>query len=306
MKVRFVVNPHAAAGRVQKQWTKIHSIIKQKFNKDFEVVFTERAMHAVDLTREGIQAGCNSIIAVGGDGTLNEVVNGFFQDNHLIPEDVSLGMLEIGTGGDFIRNLNFPESIEDRIDHLSRADMTKIDVGVAEFQSFNGEQIKRYFLNILDFGMGAAVVECVNRKSKRFGGKISFLSGILQTLFTYKNKEIRSKLDNGEWNTRILNNFIVANGKYFGGGLKVAPDAIIDDGIFEIVLLGDYGKMEAIFNLSKLRKGKHVTNPKVSIFRATTLEATANEPVFIDMDGEFVGKLPINVSILPGIFPILV
>ena len=306
MKVRFVVNPIAGGGRVQKQWPGIHVIIKQKFRKDFEFVFTEQSMHAVDLTREGIKAGCNSIIAVGGDGTLNEVVNGFFQDNRLIREDVSLGMLEIGTGGDFIRNLNFPESIADRIDHLSRADMTKIDVGVAEFQSFNGEQIKRYFLNVLDFGMGAAVVECVNRKSKCFGGKISFLSGILQTLFTYKNKEIRSKLDNGEWNTHILNNFIVANGKYFGGGLKIAPDAIIDDGIFEIVLLGDYGKMEAILNLSNLRKGTHVTNPKVSVLRATTLQATADEPVFIDMDGEFVGKLPISVSILPGILPILV
>ena len=113
-------------------------------------------------------------------------------------------------------------------------------------------------------------------------------------------------MDNGEWNTHILNNFVVANGKYFGGGLKVAPDAIIDDGIFEIVLLGDYGKIEAIFNLSDLRKGKHVTNPKVSTLKATSLEATADEPVFIDMDGEFVGKLPIKVSMLPGIFPILV
>ena len=99
MKVLFVVNPNAAAGRVHKNWDKIHSIIKQKFTHEFEVTFTERPMHAIELTRQGIHNDCSSIIAVGGDGTLNEVVNGFFQDNQLIKNDVSLGVLEIGTGG---------------------------------------------------------------------------------------------------------------------------------------------------------------------------------------------------------------
>ncbi len=305
MKIRFVVNPMAAAGRIQKQWGKIESLIKQKFGEGFEIVFTKKPMHAVELARDGIRNGCDRIIAVGGDGTLNEVINGFFENNQIIKKDVALGTLEIGTGADFIRNLNFPASLEDRIEYLSQASPVKIDIGLAEFVSFDGKPGKRFFLNILDFGIGGAVVDCVNRSSKMLGGKISFLIGIVKTLISYNNKVIDYTLDNGEWQTQRLNNFIVANGKYFGGGLKAAPDALINDGLFDIIFIGDINRPEAIQNLPRLRKGTHVKSSKVTVTHASSVEAKSDETVYIDMDGELVGILPIKVKILPQILPVL-
>ena len=142
-------------------------------------------------------------------------------------------------------------------------------------------------------------MERTNRSTKRFGGKMTFLWSILITLLQYKNQEIRYKLDDGAWQTGKFNNFIVANGRYFGGGLNPAPIALLDDGLFDVVSFGDIGRIDAINNLSNLRKGTHLKHSKISITHARTIEAASDNQVYIDMDGEFVGTVPIRVEILP-------
>jgi len=299
MNTCFIVNPVSAGGSTGKKWPEIEALLKKNYAFDFEVVFTESPLHATQLAREAIRRGVQRIVGIGGDGTLNEIVNGFFEKDTVLNPEAVLGILEIGTGADFVKTLGQQPTIEQAILHLNEARPQAIDVGKAEFLTLENETDERYFLNILDFGLGGAVVERVNRTTKRFGGKISFLIGILSTLLTFKNKLIRSRLDEGNWQSGMFNDIIVANGRYFGGGLFPAPDALLDDGLFDVVFLGDVGRMEAVMNLSKLRKGRHFENPKVSLRRARKIEAQSEEDVFIDMDGELVGKLPLKVLILP-------
>jgi len=300
MKTKFIINPRSAAGKTGKKWNEIHPLVRQIFGNDADASFTEEPMHAVKLARESILSGYDSIIAVGGDGTINEVLNGFFENDRVLREDVALGILEMGTGADFVKSLNMPIPWEEAIPFLKEATPQKTDVGKALFQSVDGKSVTRYFINICDFGIGGAVVERVNRTTKRFGGKISFLWSILITLLQYKNQVIRYKLDHGDWQTGKFNNFIIANGRYFGGGLIPAPNALIDDGLFDIVFFGDIGRINATTNLSNLRKGTHLRHPKLTLTHAKIVEATADNPVYIDIDGEFVGVLPIRVEILPN------
>ena len=299
MNTCFIVNPVSAGGSTGKQWPKIEALLKKLYAFDFELAFTERPLHATQLVQEAIQRGVQRIVAVGGDGTLNEIVNGFFEKDVMVNPAVSLGILEIGTGADFVKTLGPQPTVEQAILHMNDAEPKLIDVGRAEFVSFENRTQERYFLNILDFGLGGAVVERVNRTTKRFGGKISFLIGILSTLLTFKNKPIRYRLNEGNWQSGMFNDVIIANGRYFGGGLFPAPAALLDDGLFDVVFLGDVGRLEAVLNLSKLRKGTHFENPKVSLTRARKIEAQSEENVFVDMDGELVGKLPLKVLILP-------
>lgn len=305
MKTRFIVNPQSANGATERRWPDIEKLLKSTYPSEFEAVFTKKPSHETELAREGISGGCDRIISVGGDGTLNGVLNGFFDQGRLLRQEVALGVLEIGTGADFARSLGFPCRTEDAIDQLVRLQPRRIDVGRASFLSSEGNQVVRYFINILDFGIGGAVVERVNRTTKRFGGKISFLWAILITLFRYKNKEIHYRLDGGEWKSAVLNNFIVANGRYFGGGLFPAPTAELNDGWLDIVLFGDIGTCEAIANLPRLRAGTHLSNPHVQTMRARQVEAESDETVFIDMDGDLVGQLPITISIMSGALPLL-
>lgn len=305
MKTKFIVNPKSAAGKTGREWNEIYQLVQQTFSNNADADFTEGPMHAVRLTRESIVAGYQCVIAVGGDGTINEVLNGFFENNQLLSEDVAFGVLEMGTGADFIRSLDMPARWEDAIPYLKQASPKKVDVGKAIFQSMDSKMVTRYFINICDFGIGGAVVERVNRTTKRFGGKASFLWSILITLLQYKNLEIRYKLDDSDWQNGKFNNFIIANGRYFGGGLNPAPDALLDDGVFDVVFFGDIGRIDATMNLSNLRKGTHLNHLKLSLTHAKTIEAKSENPVYIDMDGEFVGMLPVRVEILPQVLPIL-
>jgi len=299
MKTKFIVNPRSAAGRTGREWNEILQLVGQTFGNDADADFTEGPMHAVHLARESIKTGYDRIIAVGGDGTINEVLNGFFENDQLLRDDVALGVLEMGTGADFVKSINMPIQWEEAIPYLKKSTPQKVDVGKATFQSTQAKTVTRYFINICDFGIGGAVVERVNRTTKRFGGKASFLWSILITLLQYKNQEIQYKLDDAEWLSGRFNNFIIANGRYFGGGLNPAPDALLDDGVFDIVFFGDIGRIDATMNLSKLRKGTHLNHPKLSLTQAKTIEAKSENPVYIDMDGEFVGMLPVRVEILP-------
>jgi len=232
-KTVVIVNPRSANGATGRKWPAIRNTIEREFEDRFDVVFTESPLHAIELTRHHLQKGYERIIAVGGDGLINEVVNGFFEeDQNLFPRAV-LGILSVGSGGDFIRTMGWERDLSSGARRLNGTQTKSVDVGRAIFHNAQGGKETRYFLNVADFGSGGAVVEKVNRTSKALGGSLSFLWGILSTLPRYKNKEIYFTIDGGEEKPAILNNLIVANGQYYGGGLKPAPDAAIDDGLFQ-------------------------------------------------------------------------
>ena len=303
--IGFIINPNAANGKSGKLWPEIKQELTKRFGSSFRWIITEYPEHAIELTRRLIHEDVKSIIAVGGDGTLNEVVNGFFHQGKLINSDVSLGILSIGTGADFIRTTGWPKKISLALDRIELSQTRKIDIGKVECTDPDGNTVVRYFINIGDFGFGAEVVRRVNSSSKYFGGKISFLAGILSTLITYKNKTISFKIDDGNWSTDKMNILIAGNGRYFGGGMNPAPMAELDDGKLDIVTIGDTKFFEVLKNLSSLRKGSHLDHPKINFYLAKKIQVKSDETVYIDLDGEFFGQLPAQVEIIPKVINIL-
>jgi len=298
-KTIFIVNPRSANGATGRNWKKIDEDIRRGLRTEYDVRFTERHGHGTTLAREAIREGYELIVAVGGDGTINEVVNGFFEKEKRLNPKAALAVMSIGTGSDFVKTLEFPTTPFDAAERMRSGKIWVIDLGKCSFVDLHGEQRSRFFINIADFGSGGAVVDKVNRTTKVFGGAISFLLGILTTLPTYKNKLTKYRIDNGPEEEKVLNTFVVANGRYYGGGLKPAPDAQLDDGLFDIVSIGDVGFLEAVTSLGKLRKGAHLEIPNVSFSRGKTVEARSEETQLVEMEGEVVGRLPASFEMLP-------
>ncbi len=172
------------------------------------------------------------------------------------------------------------------------------DVGLISFESLDGRPITRYFINVAEFGVGADVVDRVNRTTKRFGGKTSFMWGILRTIPFYRNKTVTYSIDQAAETEARINNLVVANGRFYGAGLKPAPNALIDDGLFDVSIIGDMGVFESISSLGKLRDGTYLDLPKVKFQRGTMISARCSQVMLIEADGEVVGKLPAKFELL--------
>jgi diacylglycerol kinase (ATP) len=295
----FVVNPAAANGRIKNEWSGILEASRAEYSATLEFALTAGPGDATSIARRALKEGYDVIVSVGGDGTLNEVVNGFFEDDRPVNLSASLGVISLGTGSDFIRTLGIPRDLHACLGILKRANPKVVDTVRTVVTAPDGSTKVRYFINVGEFGSGGAVVEKVNRTTKALGGRISFLWGILTTLPRYKNKEITFSVDDGEDKTALLNNFVVANGRFYGGGLKPAPEASLDDGLLDIVTMGDLRFREVLFSLGKLREGTHLSNPKVGFTRGKKVVAKSDKVVLIELDGELVGTLPAEFEVIP-------
>jgi YegS/Rv2252/BmrU family lipid kinase len=301
----FIVNSKSANGATGKNWPNINQEIKRGLKTDYDVRFTERHGHGTSLASEAIKDGYELVVAVGGDGTINEAVNGFFDKGKPLNPEAALAVMSVGTGSDFVKTLEFPTTPFEAAERIRSGKVWSVDLGKCSFVGLDGEQRSRLFINIAGFGFEGAVVDKVNRTTKAFGGPVSFLWAILTILPTYKNKLTKYQIDDRPEEQKVLL-FVVANGRYFAGGLKPAPDAQLDDGLFDIVSLGDLGFLETVSNLGKFRKGTHLGYPKVSSWRGRTVVASSEETQLVEMDGELVGRLPARFEILPKAMKLIV
>ena len=278
-------------------------LIKEVFGS-FEAELTRESEDATRIAREALRSGCRMIVSVGGDGTLNDVVNGFFQLESGKPVPINpeavLGIIPRGTGGDFRKTLGIPRDYQEAVTVLRQGNNRQIDLGQLEFMDHRGGKATRIFINIASFGIGGEVDERVNRSSKILGGRISFFRSTLAASLAYRNKKVVLRIDGEKsWEGSIYN-VAVANGQYFGGGMWIAPEASLEDGIFEIVVMGDFGLGDAITGGIRVYEGRHLEHPKVEVFRGKRIEAYSGERVLLDVDGEQPGCLPAVISILPG------
>lgn len=310
MKTHAIVNPNSSGGRTGKNWPETEAKLRAAIGP-FEASFTDGMHAATRLTRAAIRGGAEQIVAVGGDGTLNEVVNGFFEDGAskngtLIDEEVVLGLLMSGTGGDFRKTFGIPREIDGQIDILANKGVRKIDLGKLSFVDNEGRDAVRYFDNIASFGLSGAADQAVNNLTyaKMFGGTFAFQWAIFKTLLRYKNQRVRIRVDDEFDETFNVSTAAVCNGQYFGSGMQMAPDAAPDDGLFDVVVIADMTLGEQIRDSKKIYTGEHLDNPKVTALRGKKVVATA-EPgvgdVLLDVDGEAPGRLPATFEILPGI-----
>jgi len=292
-----VLNPAAAGGRVGRHADAVAAALRDAGIR-FELVRTERAGHAASLVPIALQDGFEQILAVGGDGTLNEVLNGMYAGKQPRNPDAVLATLPFGTGTDFRRSLELPRGLH-AIERILHGRPRAIDVGCVTHGLTEGGEAVRYFLNVADFGVGGEVVRRVNATTKLFGGFASFLYGVVSTLLTYQNPRMRLEIDGEQFAGRI-SNVILANGRFYGGGMHVAPEARLDSGGFEIYVIGDVGTFEAIVNLPKLYRGHLLKRAdKVQYLFATQVVARSDETVLLNLDGEQPGRLPATFEILP-------
>jgi len=273
-------------------------------NHSLKMFATEFSGHATQLAIQALKEGFTHIICLSGDGMLNEVVNGLMVFTRGINDDLQktlrLGVLPMGTGNDFIKTVHAPENIEGLKKAIETDSFKKIDVGLVDFYLKSGEEKNRYFINITDIGMGGVVVEKTSRYSARPGLMPNYQRAILSTFFTYKKRLVKVKTDCFDFEGNIMN-LVVANGKYFGGGLGIAPGADPTDGHFSVVILGDISVFDYFKNLQKVRKCREITIPGVQykIAKEIYIESLS-EKMPIDMDGEFIGYSPMKVSMIPA------
>jgi len=296
----IVVNPKARNGRTGREWPKLEQAIREEYHAEFHAEFTNAPLHAISLTRGALREGYELIVALGGDGVINEVVNGFFEGGKPVSPDATLGILPFATGSDFVKTVGIPRDFRAAVKHLNGFSVKPCDVGLISSEGIDGQQILRYFINVAECGVGADVVARVNRTTKGFGGQASFTWSILRTMLFYRNKTISYSVDKGQEKEAPINNLIVANGRFFGAGLQPAPEAQIDDGLFDVAVIGDIGFVKGVRNLDKFRDGTYLNLPYVTFQRGKSVSARCTEQVLIEADGEVIGKLPATFELLPS------
>jgi diacylglycerol kinase (ATP) len=303
-KVVFIVNPHAGNGSTGREWPSMQAMARDRLGS-FTSYLTTEPGDATRIARLSLNEGAELIICVGGDGTMNEVINGFLDEDRLMRTNAVLGFVPNGTGCDFIKTTPIPAKTEQSIDTIKEGHVSVIDLGRLRYHDHQGSLRTRFFHNIVSFGLGGEVDERVNKSSKVFGPFISFIWSTLVSIFLYGKKRIRLKIDDLFDDEVITWNIAVANGQYHGGGMRVAPDAVIDDGLFHITVIGDLSLAEVFRHLPKLYNGRIKDIKKVSILTGKTVEAFSDQRVLIDVDGEQPGRLPIGIDIKPAALRII-
>jgi len=299
LKTSYIVNPNAGCRRAARLWPEIRRTIQGRAG-DWDALPTRAPGHASALAEQAASDGAGRLVCVGGDGTLNEVVNGLMRSPEGIREGLLLGYIPCGTGCDFARSLGLPANpLEAAALAAAGGESRMIDVGRLAFHGSDGRRVHAHFLNVASFGLGGEVDERVNRGSKAMGGFLSFIAATLISLVLYRAKEIRLRVDGGPALTCRALNVAVANGQYHGGGMWVARDARLDDGLFNIVVIGDLTLPQVFRHLPKLYDGRLNSVPRVRVTRGSRVEAWSPDRVLLDVDGEQPGRLPLVAEIIP-------
>jgi diacylglycerol kinase (ATP) len=292
---KIIVNPAAGAGSTNRKWPEIRSLLKNS-GLSFEYQLTEEKGHAIELARAAAGDGYRYLIAVGGDGTIHEVANGIMQSAG--SGKTALGMVCTGTGSDLSRSVGIPHDHRQACLSLAQGRHRKIDVGLVEYRR-NGATRKRYFLNSAGIGFDAAVVAATDKLPKYFGGTVPYLFGLLRTLLTYRSKRVVFSIGTKTPETAKVLGIVVANGRYFGGGMQVAPHAVVDDGLFDVIIIGNLGKAEVLRVFPRIYKGTHIGYPKIRLERDRGITIESAQPFLLQADGELLGEGPVRFSILP-------
>jgi len=305
-KTTVIMNPASAGGKTARHLGTIKNMIVSHICKTPDFRVTEKPWDAALFTKNAIEQDASLLIVAGGDGTIQEVVNGYFDKNRMIGAKCSLGILNCGTGGGLAQSLGIPGSIKSQIDMIREGSVHKIDCGRVQYYDHKHQYKTRYFINELQFGIGGTVVRQTGILKKRLGGNLAFGITTLKSVFTHPNQHLQIKVDAEKDINGLFTGIVVANGAYTGGGMNLTPGAKTDDGFFNILLIKDLSIKDRLIAFSKIYSGKHIKNGKFSYFTAKTLNVSSKEPVLVEADGELLGNLPCSVQIVPKAIPVLV
>lgn len=290
-----IANPKSGGGKTAWLQRRLSTLLAAQLPKT-EIVWTGKPREATTLAHKALQEGTQMIVAAGGDGTVNEVVNGFFDGNSgkLLREDAVLGILPLGSGQDFVHSLDWKPYLKPSIERLAGKKTIACDVGLMNYRSMGGAVAHRYFLNIADVGMAPEAMKRINPFPKFFGARLAYLQGIVRSLATYRKRYVELVIDDRHKGNPLITNIFIANGKSNGAGWRVCPDAKLDDGLFDILVVGDIRATELLRALPKLYRGNKLDHPELRYYRGKhvkVLEAES-EYVSVEADGEPLGYIP--------------
>jgi diacylglycerol kinase (ATP) len=300
VKPHLIVNPASANGRTGRYFDRVAKAVRATVG-DFDSSFTRRPGDACELAREAARAGVELVVAVGGDGTASEVVDGLVGQRPARP-DLSFGFIPCGTGGDLSRTLGYPSDPYEAARILSARAERMVDVGRIELTGHDGRPRTRHFANVAGAGIAGQVVQHVERMGKRLGGRVTFMLAAARALVGWRDQPIRWRVDGGPWSEEAITGLSVCNGRFFGGGMMVAPGARMDDGLFDVTVWQGLGIADFVLRRGMLYDGTHLRLHNTRTFqgRVIELEPGGASPVLLDVDGEQPGRLPARFTIVPG------
>jgi diacylglycerol kinase (ATP) len=298
-----IVNPRSGGGLAGRTFAQVRRVLERRLGP-VDVAFTARPEHAIEIACDAAKNGASLVIAVGGDGTLHEVANGVLDAGIA---GATVGYVGQGTGGDFRRTLGVEHRLEAYVDGIASGNIRNVDVGRLRYQATDGSRKSRWFVNILSAGMGGLADRYVSETTKALGGKAAYLLASTRALIGCRRGRLRCKVSlAGDAHERQVDTYMIAicNGRYFGGGMHVAPMASPDDGRFEVVSMDAPGKIAFAAFSRRIYEGKHLSAPGVQHFAcdriAIDIENESARAVFLlDVDGEPLGGLPLDVEVVP-------
>lgn len=300
-----ILNPASGAGRTGKAKFRIREALNRGLGGCPDIYETQGPGDATEAARNAAGAGIQTIVVIGGDGTFQEAANGILDQGTAVPPGVRLGFLSTGTGCGLASSLGLPAGIEAQIG-IIRAGLTRrIDVGRAAFRAADGSERSRFFLNECQAGIGGLVVRNVQTGHKRLGGFLGFALGSLTAIFQSPNHILTVRLDGGPGLTEDFAGIVAANGNSMAGGMKLAPQARPDDGLFDVLYMHGQSTRGRLRSFPGIYSGRHLDSPFFSIRRARSLSIESPSSVPFEADGEFWGGLPCRIEILPGALTIL-
>jgi len=258
-----------------------------------DTLFSQKPGQLTELAAEAAGDGAKLLVVVGGDGSVNEVANGIAG----LP-DVELAVIARGTGWDFVRTYDIPREVAAAVEVALNGRTREIDLGRARFRRWDGSEAESIFANIASAGMSGAIAQRANETTKALGGKVSYAWATFAVFARWKTSEVRVTVGD-EVRTGRMHDVVVANGRYFGGGMMMCPEAEPDDGLFDVLLIGDLTKRDLIVTLPKTYKGRHLPHPKAELLRGATVAVEAPEPLPIELDGEQPGTTPVRFDVVP-------
>jgi len=287
----FLVNPASDNGATGRRWPQIANAAANR-GLSGDTLFSEHPGHLGGLAREAADRGAELLVVVGGDGSVNEVANGVAQ------RGVEIAVIPRGTGWDFVRTYGIPRRIDAAVDVALNGSTREIDLGRVLYRSWAGADETRWFANVASVGMSGAIAQRANETTKALGGRMSYLLATLNVFARWRVGDVRVSVDESVRGGR-MHDVIVANGRYLGGGMMICPEAEPDDGLFDVLLIGDLTKRDLLLTLPKTYRGKHLPHPKAELLRGAIVTVDAPAPLPIELDGEQPGTTPVRFELVP-------
>lgn len=300
-KIHIVINPASAGGKTGNNKSRILAELKIQLGNSFNFAETRMKADATKITRNAITNGCEIVIAVGGDGTVNEVVNGFFDNGKIINPDVKLGIISFGTGQGFAQSIGLPADLSTQIQIIKNDKAKLIDIGRVHFENNN---LSKYFINEFQFGIGGTLNKNISKLTKKVLGKFAFGFEAVKTLMYYQANDLQI-LINGEVHTEKIIGLVISNGAFTGGGMRLTPFALTDDGMLDVLLIKDMSLPDRLISFSKVYSAKHINLEAFQLFKTKKIEFRYNNGLAVSADGEIIYDKCVSAVVIPSVLNVI-